>query len=131
MRSITFAGLVNTPFALWNYLYSYLAGTARSCHHHCLPPHRKVPNSQNVAEEYDAHAIPGSKPASAGAATETAGHSYPEAQMELLLVCSSHFTLEPALFCSGGFDLTKADCCNLHMLLCATEAQRRQFGFSA
>ena len=128
--SITF-GLVNTPFALRNYLYSYLqqAGSAE------LPfitstfqLTEKSPEFQTVADEYDAQLlVPSLHKASAVQGRnwlKLLATFYPEAELETITQWFAaqnippHFTLVFTLALQRvGFVLAELQTMYLHMLL--------------
>ncbi|UOQ99178.1 hypothetical protein MUN81_06700 [Hymenobacter sp. 5317J-9] len=128
--SITF-GLVNTPFALRNYLYSYLqqAGSAElpfinSTFHFT----EKSPEFQGVAEECDAQLlVPGLYKASAVQGRnwlKLLATFYPEAALETITQWFTsqnippHFTLVFTLALQRvGFELEEVKAMYLHMLL--------------
>ena len=128
--SITF-GLVNTPFALRNYLYSYLqqAGSAELPFiHSTFHLTEKSPAFQAVAEEYDAQLlVPALSRASA-----VQGRNwlkllvtfYPEAELETITQwfvaqeIPPHFTLVFTLALQRvGFGVEELKAMYLHMLL--------------
>ena len=128
--SITF-GLITTPFALRNYLYSYLqqAGSAELPFiHSAFHLTEKSPGFQTVAEEYDAQLlVPSLYKASA-----VQGRSwlkllatfYPEAQLETITHWFAmqnippHFTLVFTLALQRvGFALEELQAMYLHLLL--------------
>ncbi|GAB3576706.1 urease accessory protein UreF [Hymenobacter daeguensis] len=127
---ITF-GLVNTPFALRNYLYSYLqqAGSAELPFiHSTFHLTEKSPEFQTVAEEYDAQLlVPGLAKASAAQGRswlKLLATFYPEAELETITQWFSsqnippHFTLVFTLALQRvGFGLEELQAMYLHMLL--------------
>ena len=128
--SITF-GLVNTPFALRNYLYSYLqqAGSAELPFiHSAFHLTEKSPKFQAVAEEYDAQLlVPALSRASAVQGRnwlKLLATFYPEAELETIThwfaahEIPPHFTLVFALALQRvGFELKELQAMYLHMLL--------------
>jgi urease accessory protein len=128
--SITF-GLVNTPFALRNHLYSYLqqAGSAElpfiNSSFHLT---EESPEFLTVAEEYDAQLlVPSLYRASAAQGRnwlKLLGSFYPNATLETIAEWFAtqnippHFTLVFALALRrAGFALTEVQAMYLHMLL--------------
>jgi urease accessory protein len=128
--SIT-VGLVNTPFALRNYLYSYLqqAGSAElSFITSTFHLTEKSPEFQAVAEEYDAQLlVPALYKASAVQGRnwlKLLATFYPEAELETITQWFStheippHFTLVFTLALQRvGFALEELKAMYLHMLL--------------
>ena len=128
--SITF-GLVNTPFDLRNYLYSYLqqAGSAELPFvHSTFQLTENSPEFQTVAEEYDAQLlVPSLYKASAVQGRnwlKLLATFYPEAELETIANWFSahaippHFTLVFTLALQrAGFALQELQTMYLHMLL--------------
>ncbi|WP_310393305.1 urease accessory UreF family protein [Hymenobacter sp.] len=128
--SITF-GLITTPFALRNYLYSYLqqAGSAELPFiHSAFHLTEKSPDFQIVAEEYDAQLlVPGLYKASAAQGRnwlKLLTAFYPAAQLETITQWFTtqgippHFTLVFALALQRvSFALGELQAMYLHMLL--------------
>jgi urease accessory protein len=128
--SITF-GLINTPFALRNYLYSYLqqaGSTELPFIHSTFHLTEKSPEFQAVAEEYDAQLlVPALYKASAAQGRswlKLLAAFYPEAQLEAITQWFAgqdippHFTLVFALALQRvGFGLAELQAMYLHMLL--------------
>jgi urease accessory protein len=128
--SITF-GLVNTPFALRNYLYSYLqqAGSAELPFiHSTFHLTEKSPEFQTVAEEYDAQLlVPALHKASAVQGRnwlKLLAAFYPDADLQTIIQWFStqeippHFTLVFTLALQrSGFALEELQAMYLHMLL--------------
>lgn len=128
--SITF-GLVNTPFALRNYLYSYLqqAGSAElPFMNSTFQFTEKSPNFQAVAEEYDAQLlVPSLYKASAVQGRnwlKLLATFYPEARLETITQWFAaqnippHFTLVFTLALQrAGFALAELQAMYLHVLL--------------
>ena len=128
--SITF-GLITTPFALRNYLYSHLqqAGSAELPFiHSTFQLTEKSPEFQTVAEEYDAQLlVPGIYKASAVQGRnwlKLLAAFYPEAELETITQwfksqdIPSHFTLVFTLALQRvGFALAELQAMYLHMLL--------------
>ena len=128
--SLTF-GLVNTPFDLRNYLYSYLqqAGSAELPFvHSTFQLTENSPEFQTVAEEYDAQLlVPSLYKASAVQGRnwlKLLSTFYPEAELETIADWFSantippHFTLVFTLALQrAGFALKELQTMYLHMLL--------------
>ena len=128
--SITF-GLVNTPFALRNYLYSYLqqAGSAELPFiHSTFQLTEKSSEFQTVAEEYDAQLlVPGLYKASAVQGRnwlKLLATFYPKAELETITQwfktqeIPPHFTLVFTLALQRvGFVLKELQAMYLHLLL--------------
>ena len=128
--SITF-GLINTPFALRNYLYSYLqqAGSAELPFiHSTFQLTERSPEFQTVAEEYDAQIlVPSLYKASVVQGRnwlKLLATFYPEAALETITQwfktqeIPPHFTLVFTLALQRvGFELKEIQAMYLHMLL--------------
>ncbi|MCC3152592.1 urease accessory UreF family protein [Hymenobacter sp. BT770] len=128
--SITF-GLINSPFALRNYLYSYLqqAGSSELPFiHSTFQLTETSPEFQIVAEEYDSQLlVPTMYKASAVQGRnwlKLLATFYPEAQLETITQwfvahnISPHFTLVFTLALQrAGFALEELQAMYLHMLL--------------
>ena len=128
--SLTF-GLINTPFALRNYLYSYLqqAGSAELPFiHSAFQLTEKIPKFQTIAEEYDAQLlVPSLYKASAVQGRnwlKLLTSFYPDAKLETITQWFAnqeippHFTLVFTLALRRvGFVLEELKAMYLHMLL--------------
>ncbi|MGY3088880.1 urease accessory protein [Hymenobacter sp. UYAg731] len=128
--SLTF-GLINTPFAFRNYLYSYLqqAGSAELPFiHSTFHLTERSPEFQTVAEEYDAQLlVPSLYKASAVQGRnwlKLLATFYPEAELETITQwfktqeIPPHFTLVFTLALQRvGFALEELNAMYLHMLL--------------